>query len=50
MLPLMSKASLHQSANRKSHPLNLLWLFGQVTLIYIYEQNSGGFLGWHSWV
>lgn len=41
----MSKVSFHQSGNRKSDPLKLVRLFGQVQLIYIYEQNSGGFLG-----
>lgn len=50
MLPLMSKVSIHQSGNRTSDPLNLVCLLAQVCLIYINEQNSGGFLGWYSWI
>lgn len=37
---------------REKHkdPLNLVCVCGQLQLIYFYEQNSGGFLGWHSWI
>lgn len=36
----MSKVSFHQSGNRKSDPLNLAWLFGQVQLIYILNKTQ----------